>query len=258
MIISGIFGGFFEIPIDSYIQVASPKEHRGKIVASSTFLSFFGVLAASCLLYLITEVGGFEADKGFTVVGGITLATTIIFTFIYFDYLTRFIAMILSRLHFKISFSGQENIPDIPAIYVCTHTAWNDTLLMLGSQRRRMRFFIEHEHDHNRWLKRLYSFLRIVQIPSPEPLENSKMCLSAIKYSLKQGISVCIFVENPNIQQEIEKLNHSYSFREILKEFNYPMIAVEIDKGTKEKTPRFFKRLLEKFRVPASISFGYL
>lgn len=256
VVILGMFGGVYQIPLDSYIQVASPNRYRGQIVAATNFLSFFGVLCASCLLYVLTEVFGLRADKGFTIIGNISLAVTVGVTFQFFDYLSRFIAMILSRLHFKIHFNGAENIPKTPAIYVCTHTAWNDTLLLLGAQRRRMRFFIENEQDHTKWLRRMYHLLRIVQMPSIERLEKNLDCLNAIKTTLDRGISVCIFVDNENVCGELDKLNHSYSLQEILKDSSYPMIPVAIEKGEKEKLYPFFTRLLNKFRVPASISFG--
>lgn len=252
----GFFGGMYQIPLDSFIQVSSPHRYRGQIIAATNFLSFFGVLLASGMVYLITEVFGFNADKGFTIMGSFTLGVTAIITFQYFDYLTRFVAMVLSHLHFRTSFKGKDLIPDGPVIYVCYHQAWNETLILLGSQRRRIRFFIEDEKDHTKWLKRLYLLLRVVMVPAPEPLENNALCLSAIRKTLDKGISVCIFVNNANILAEIEKLKHSYSFREILKGTDYPMIPVIIEKGEKHNKPMFFKRLLNRFRVPAEISFG--
>lgn len=254
----GLFGGMFEIPLDSYIQVASPNTSRGQMVATTNFFSFFGVLCASALLYMITEVFGLNADKGFTIVGTLALCMTGVFTFQYFDYITRFIATILSRLHFQSTVHGIENIPhDIPAIYICSHTAWNDTLLLLGAQRRRMRFFIENEQEHQqRWIGRLYHMLRVVFIPAIEPLENNVVCLTVLKNTLKKGISVCIFVENSDLLQEIEKLNSSYSFQDLRDGGDYPIIPVTIEKGEKERFSSLFARLLKKFRVPAAISFG--
>jgi acyl-[acyl-carrier-protein]-phospholipid O-acyltransferase / long-chain-fatty-acid--[acyl-carrier-protein] ligase len=255
VMIVGLFGGIYEIPLDSYIQVTSPKKYRGQIVAATNFLSFFGVLCASGMLYLISDILGFGADKGFTIVGTITLGVTICITFQFFDYLTRFVCMILSRLHFSTTYYGLENIPETPAVYVCTHTAWNDTLLLLGAQRRRMRFFIQQEQSHSKWMRRLYRLLRVVMIPEIEPLENNRDCLTAIRKTLDKGISVCIFINNPDLESEIEKLKHSYSFREILDETHYPMIPVHIEKGEKHNKSRFFTRLLNKFHVPAAIAF---
>lgn len=252
----GFFGGMYQIPLDSFIQVTSPNQSRGQIIAATNFLSFFGVLCASILVYMITEVFGFHADKGFTLVGSFTLGIAAIMTFQYFDYMTRFMSMVLSKLHFQSTVVGKEHLPDVPAIYVCYHQAWNETLILLGSQRRRIRFFIEDEKDHTKWLKRLYLLLRVVMIPAPETLQNDALCLSAIRKTLDKGISVCIFVNHPDIQSQIVKLKDSYSFKELLSDTEYPMIAVTIEKGEKNKQPRFFKRLLNRFRVPAEITFG--
>lgn len=258
VMILGLFGGIYQIPLDSYIQVTSPNTSRGQIVAATNFLSFFGVLCASFLLFLISEVLGFEADKGFTIVGTVTLFVTVGIGFQFFDYLTRFVAMLLSQLHFKTNLRGLENIPEnSPAIFVCTHTAWNDTLLLLGSQRRCMRFFIQQEMDHQyQWIKRLYRMLRVVFIPTIEPLQNNPACLDVVKNTLKRGISVCIFVENDNLLLEIDKLRQSYPFQQILDGAEgYPIIPVFIEKGQKNSRSPFLTRFLNKFRIPAAVSF---
>jgi acyl-[acyl-carrier-protein]-phospholipid O-acyltransferase/long-chain-fatty-acid--[acyl-carrier-protein] ligase len=254
----GMFGGMYQIPLDSYIQIASPKKFRGQIVATTNFFSFVGVLLASLLIYLNKTVFGLDAAKGFTMVGSITLGVVVLITFQYFDFLTRFICSILSKLHFQTTFTGLDNIPATPAIYVCTHVAWNDALLMMGAQRRRMRFFIEQEQGHqSKWMLRLYHCLRVVFVPTVESLENNADCLENIKKTLRKGISVCIFTKNEDICDEIEKLKHSYSFREILEQTHYPMIPVAIEKGVKHpKRSRLITRILQKFRVPAALSFG--
>lgn len=255
VIIIGIFGGIYLVPLDSYVQVTSPKQYIGQAVAASTFLSFIGVLCASVLLYVLTAIFDLRADQGFTIIGTITLAITLVYTVLFFDYLTRFFGMILSRIHFRTHYKGLENIPEEPALYVCTHTAWNDTLLFLGAQRRRMRFFIEQEQDHSKWLRRMYGLLRVVLIPEIEPLENNPECLNQIKKTLEKGISVCIFINDTNVCKEFDKLKHACLVQEILKEKHYPLVSVHIDKREKDEQPRFFKRLLNKCRVPASMSF---
>lgn len=256
VVLVGLFGGIFEIPLDSYIQVASPKLVRGQIVAAANFLSFIGVLLASALIYLNSEVFGLAANEGFKLMGSLTVLVTIAFSFQFFDYLTRFIAMILSKLHFRTVYRGLENIPDCPAIYVCTHRAWNDTLLLLGAQRRRIRFFIEEEQEHSKWLRRLYSLLRVVFIPDIEPLAKNPECLAAIQSTLKKGISVCIFITNWDVYKEVETLYQSAPFNKIIEAADYPIIPVYIEKGIKHPRLHFCKRLLKKYRVPASVSFG--
>lgn len=257
VVVVGFFGGMYEIPLDSYVQVASPKKNRGQVVAATNFLSYLGVLCASGTLYLTEEILKFKPDQGFGIIGTVTLFVMVLIGYQYFDYLARFIGMLLSRFHFQAIYYGLDNIPDIPAIYVCSHTAWNDTLLMLGAQRRRLRFFIQQEQSHSsQFMRRLYRLLRVVFIPDIEPLERNEACLAAIKKTLDKGISVCIFVENISIEDEIDKLNHSYSFRKILEETHYSIVPVKISKGVKDKKARFFVWLMEKFRIPASVAFN--
>lgn len=256
VLLVGFFGGAYQIPLDSYIQITSPNKYRGQIVATTNFMSFLGVLLASAIMYVVNEVFAFKADKGFAIVGTITLMVTLVIGFQFFDYLSRFVGMLLSKLHFNTTYKGLDNIPETPAVYVCAHTAWNDTLLILGAQRRRMRFFIEHEQPHSSWMKKLYRLLRVVMVPEIEPLEHSPVCLSVIRNTLKKGISVCIFVANEDVFSEIDKLKHTFAFQQILDENHYPMIPIAIEKGEKDKKSRLFTRLMEKIRVPASIAFG--
>ena len=42
VVLVGAFGGMYQIPLDSYVQVASPNKFRGQIVAATNFLSFTG------------------------------------------------------------------------------------------------------------------------------------------------------------------------------------------------------------------------
>ncbi len=258
VVVIGFFGGMYQVPLDSYIQIASPHQSRGQIIAATNFLSFFGVLCSSGVLYLLSEILEVSPDKGFTVMGVLTLFVTGVIGYQYFDYLSRFICMVLSKLHFQTTLHGQEKVPaDTPVIYVCKHTAWNDTLLMLGSQRRRMRFFIERVHEHERkWIQMLYRLLRVIPLTPIESFENNVELLSALKHALKKGISVCIFVESSNLQEEIAKLKQSFISQDVFSDRVSPVIPVVIKKGEKPATAPWLQRVFKKFRVPAAISFG--
>ena len=72
LIIIGVFGGMYLIPLESFIQVASPDKRRGQIIAASNFLSFACVLLAAFALYLFNEKLGLTAAKSFAAVGFLT------------------------------------------------------------------------------------------------------------------------------------------------------------------------------------------
>lgn len=250
----GFFGGLYVLPLDTYIQVSSPPAWRGQLVATSNFFGFLGVLAASGFLYLINDVLQLKADKGFSLLGLLTIPVYLLFGYQFFDYFTRFVAMLFSRLRFSPLYIGREQIADSPIVYVCTHTAWNDTLLLMGGQRQRMRFYIQQEQDHRPLLKWLYRLMRVVWMPSIEPWESRPSCLECMTNTLRKGISVCIFVDNPNVEQEIRQVQQT--FLSWGKEFPYPIVPVEIVKGEKAVKQGPFSRWSHIFRCPAVVSFG--
>lgn len=254
VVLMGVFGGIYVIPLDSYIQMASPKEYRGQVVAMGNFLSFVGVLVACLFLEVTSQHLGMLPNEAFLVVGTISLCVGVVIAFQFFDYVTRFVAMIMSRLRFQMTFAGREHIPDEPAIYVCYHAAWNDTLVLMGAQRRRMRFFIEQEQKHSRFMRRLYRMLRVVLMPPIETLESNPKCLKMLQQTLKKGLSVCFFVESDNVVDEVKRLGQTLA--DVLNESHASLIPVYIDKGEKAKQPRFFTRLSNAFRVPALVTFG--
>ncbi len=76
----GIVGGGFLIPFDSFIQVKSPDEKRGQVIAAANFFSFVGVLLAAFCLYFISEKLGLSASSGFGLMGLISLIASFIIT----------------------------------------------------------------------------------------------------------------------------------------------------------------------------------
>jgi len=255
VIVVGIFGGIYVIPLDAYIQVASPKEQRGQVVATTNFFAFLGVLGASATLYTISEVIGLKADKGFTFLGYLTLLMTGGVTALVYHYLTRYLGMLMARLHFKIAVHGQENVSfEKPSIFVCHHTAWNDTLIMLGAQSIPMRFFMEHLQEHSSLLKRLYQLLKVTVIPSIELVEESPKDVKLIQKTLKKGISVCIFLDEVSDVYDVSKIRNS--FENTLQATSASLLSVTIEKGEKQPSMSKFNRLLKKIRVPARVVFA--
>lgn len=252
ILVLGLLGGFYQIPLDSYIQVQTPSNRRGQIIAATNVLSFGGVLLSSALIYFNKAVLEIDPDKGFSIMGFFSAAVALFFLYQFFDYLSRFIAMIVSRFHFKTTTDGDENIPDGPVLYICNHKAWNETLLLLGAQRRPVRFFIEEEQDHTKWLKRLYHLLKVDVIPRDNSLERHATFLREVKLALEKEKSVCLFVASEDLQSQIHQMTSSNSLQSLLHVDHIPIIKVAINTSSKDCE----KKMGRKFRVPAAISFS--
>lgn len=255
MLLTGFFGGIYLIPLDTFIQVASPNTIRGQVVATTNFLGFLGVLAASAVVYIIGDVLGLLADKGFTVVGFVTLIVHTCIIYKISDYFVRFLAMIVSRLRFKMHVTGRQVISGRePSLFICNHTGWNDTLLLLGAQHRRIRFFTVEWHNEGTWLKRLHKMMRIMQVPSIEPIEDNGDLLTEIAQTLRKDVSVCVFVNDNISTKDLNTLKAQYS--DLLLKTPFNLVMANIDKGEKKVELSIFSRLSQRFRTPASIVFS--
>jgi acyl-[acyl-carrier-protein]-phospholipid O-acyltransferase/long-chain-fatty-acid--[acyl-carrier-protein] ligase len=80
LILLGLAGGVFVIPFDSFIQVNSPVEKRGQVIAATNFLSFSGVLIASIALYVFNDLLSLSPSWSFAVIGMITAAVSFFLT----------------------------------------------------------------------------------------------------------------------------------------------------------------------------------
>ena len=249
----GLMGGIYVVPLDSFIQMASPNQHRGQIVAASGFLAFLGVLAASIMLKVVNDILGFPADKGFTMVGWTTLFITLALTVHLRDYAIRFIGMLISRIGFEVTVNGKEHVPaGVPTVLICPYHSWSDSFMVLGMQRQRIHFFVECRKGASLGLKMLRRFLKITTTPALDPENLNDKTAKRIRQALDKGRSVCIFLDQAS-DPLVEELTASY--QEMLKETPYATVPVEITKNPKSY-PDYgvFSRLLRIIRVPAAIN----
>lgn len=98
-ILLGFFGGLYQIPLAAFTQVASPRMERGGIIAATNFLSFVGVLLASGLLYVASEMFHLTAAEGFAMLGTLTLIISLWIGYQLFEDLKRFVATLFSSCY---------------------------------------------------------------------------------------------------------------------------------------------------------------
>lgn len=75
----GLFGGLYQIPLESYMQTFCAPEKRGKVIAAGNFLSFAGVLLAPISMAVFDKVLGVSPATGFVMLGAILTGASIFF-----------------------------------------------------------------------------------------------------------------------------------------------------------------------------------
>jgi acyl-[acyl-carrier-protein]-phospholipid O-acyltransferase/long-chain-fatty-acid--[acyl-carrier-protein] ligase len=225
----GIVGGAYLVPLDSFIQVSSPDEKRGQVIAAGSFLSFVGVLLASFALYFISEKLGFSAASGFLFMGIITLIVNIVMTgrlsSFFFPF---FVKKILKRFRKLVIDSP---IPDTSTVVILRSNSWWDAILLFSCLPN-LKIIIPSPYFRRfPWFNGFVDSIQIVppQIDTRKTL--AKLFEKAKKYQEKKT-SVCFFLHRDAGSQELIE-----AYKQAFGQMHYSVVFAH---GKKEKIRKRF------------------
>lgn len=193
VILIGLFGGFYIVPLNALIQQRGRPSHRSRIIAGNNVLnSLFMLLSAvtafsfglslSELLLLTAVLNGLVAIYIYTLVP---------------EFLMRFIVWILVNTIYRIRTEGLEKIPERgAALLVCNHVSFVDAIVIAGCVRRPMRFVMYYKIFEIPILSFIFRTARAISIAGKK--ENPAILEKAfddISRCLDNGDLVCIFPE---------------------------------------------------------------
>lgn len=230
----GLFGGMYLVPLDSYIQVASPKTFRGQVVATGNVLGFFGVFLSACAMYVISDIIGLEPDKGFTIIGSLTLLFVTILTILMSGYLIRFSSFILSYFLFPPRIKGKEAVPlNKPSIFLVPQSFWPWATTLLGSQRRRMRFFTTPPQTPPTFLVRLaHQIIPIIEIVDIADVTPQGAFGESLRHAIDRGTSVSIFCSKKTLAENAALLAAAWKEDSVTKDT--PFFTISIPDSTED------------------------
>jgi len=253
LILVGFFGGFYIVPIDAFIQVASPKEDRGQNVAASNFLSFIGVIIASGFIAFFGNLLAMNAATGFFIVGLLTLVMSIALLLLFADQVLRFLVATGAKFFCRIQVIGEDRMQAIgPTLLIAPYTNWLDTIVVMATLPRLIRYIvpIENGKKHRPFLSKLLWLIPLdIEHFSPIGLP----ALQAIKTELQAGHSVCLMhpVDTPsNSLKEWEK-----GLKKILIDIDVPSLPLHISRPEPEKSGRL-SQLKSLTKEIIKISYG--
>jgi len=74
----GFAAGFYDVPLQSYLQTKSPIKQRGRILAASTSMAFLSMLISSAIFWLFRHAFHLSAGRIFLAVGIVTLPISLV------------------------------------------------------------------------------------------------------------------------------------------------------------------------------------
>ncbi|MEW6169821.1 MAG: MFS transporter [Pseudomonadota bacterium] len=196
LLLTGIFGGFYIVPLYALIQTRSEPSHRSRIIAGNNILNALFMVIAAVLAIVLLNAGLTIPQLLLTT----ALMNTAVAVFIYSlvpEFLMRFLVWMLINTLYRIRKTGLEHIPDEgAAVVVCNHVSYVDALILGGSIRRPVRFVMYYKIFRIPLLNFIFRTAKAIPIAgAKEDPALMEKAFAEVEASLKDGQVVGIFPE---------------------------------------------------------------
>jgi 1-acyl-sn-glycerol-3-phosphate acyltransferase len=178
LVLIGMFGGFYIVPLYALVQHRSSPQHRSRVIAGLNILNaLFMVIAAVMAMTILGPVGLSIPDLFLMTAILNAVVAVYIFTLVP-EFLMRFLVWMLIHTIYRVRVIGEENIPEEgPVIVASNHVSFADPLILGGMIRRPVNFVMYHKIYRIPVLNFIFRTGKAIPIASrkenPEVLENA-------------------------------------------------------------------------------------
>jgi len=196
LILLGMFGGFYIVPLYALIQERSDAAFRSRIIAANNILNaLFMVASAGIALGLLKA--GCTIPQLFLATGLMNAVVAIYIFSLVPEFLMRFLAWLLVHTVYRVHKEGLERIPETGGcVIVCNHVSFVDAIVIAACVRRPIRFVMDHRIFHIPVLNFIFRTMRAIPIaPAKENAAMKERAFDEAAKALKAGEIVGIFPE---------------------------------------------------------------
>ena len=196
LMLIGLFGGFYIVPLYALIQERSEASHRSRIIAANNILNaVFMVASAGFAIVLLGQ--GLSIAELFLVTAVLNAAVALFIYKLVPEFLMRFLAWLLIHTMYRVRKSGLEHVPDEGGcIVVCNHVSYVDAIVIAACVRRPIRFIMDHRIFRIPVLNWLFRTMQAIPVASArEDAAVKEAAFAAAAAALRAGEVVGIFPE---------------------------------------------------------------
>jgi 1-acyl-sn-glycerol-3-phosphate acyltransferase len=196
LLLLGVFGGFFIVPLFALIQTRCDPAHMSRTIAGMNILNaLFMVAAAGVAVLLIGQ--GFTIPEMFLTTALLNALVAIYIFSLVPEFLMRFLAWLLIHTIHRVSIMGADRIPEEgAAVLVCNHVSYVDAIVIMAASPRPIRFVMDHRIFKTPLLGFIFRTARAIPIaPAKEDPWLMEKAFVDIAQALHEGDLVCIFPE---------------------------------------------------------------
>ncbi len=228
ILLIGVFGGFFIVPLYALIQTRTEREFTSRAIAANNILNSLFMVIASVMSIILLSLG-LSIRELLLVVAILNILVAIYIYTLIPEFLMRFMVWILTHTLYRVRKQGLEHIPASgAAVLVCNHVSYMDALVIAGSIRRPVRFVMDYQIYKLPVLN--FIFRTAGTIPIGTAKENPEIKDAAfieIAKALQAGDVVAIFPEG-RITRTGEMNHFMPGIERIIKETPVPVIPMAL------------------------------
>ncbi|MDS4020900.1 MAG: MFS transporter [Candidatus Competibacter sp.] len=196
VVLIGVFGGFFIVPLYALVQQRSEPTHLSRVIAGNNILNAVFMVAAAIIAVIMLD-RGLNIPQLLLLMAIFNAAVAVYIFGLVPEFLMRFLVWILVNIGYRLRTRGLENIPDEgPAVVVCNHVSYMDALVVIGCCRRPIRFVMDHQIFKIPVLNFIFRTAGTIPIaPARENPEILERAYDRVARYLEEGEVVGIFPE---------------------------------------------------------------
>ena len=229
LLMAGLSGGFFAVPLAAYIQQRSPADERGRVIATGNFLSFAAILVASAALWALDSK--FRLDPAEVFIVSAAMSAVVAFELLKRlpDFFLRLLLYPIANGLYTIRAVGKENVPaDGPVLLVSNHVSYIDAVLIAMANDRLVRFLMLRQFYDLPVVHYLFKAMGCIPVSSSDgPKELVRSFQRARAYMLS-GEAVCIFAEG-GITRHGQMQKFKKGFERMVDGVQVPIVPVHLD-----------------------------
>lgn len=191
-----VSGGFFTVPLYTFIQQRSKKETRSRVIAGNNILNALFMVVSSLFLAALYHYH-FSFPQIFLVLSVLNVMVAVYIYTLIPEFLLRLMAWGLSNIIYRLKVTGRENLPtEGPFVIACNHVTFMDSFIVASGCPRPARFVMYYKFLDMPFAGRIFRDSKVIPIAGaledPEVLEAA---FNKIAAELQDDEVVCIFPE---------------------------------------------------------------
>lgn len=254
LVLIGLFGGFYIVPIDAFIQAASRDEDRGQNIAAANFLSFLGVIFASILIAFFGNVLKISSAHGFLIISILTVCVALFLFLTYADQVFRLLVSLIAKLFYEVEIIGKSRIKSSqPILLIVPRRSWIDTLIVMTSLPRQIRYIVPL-NSRKKNLRLLYRLIQLIPIDLEHFSPIGKPTLHAIEEELSIGHSVCLMQPEKFPSKTLK--DWEIRLEKLLKDIPVPILPIHISRAETLDSDSWLSQLKNLRRAKIVVTYG--